>query len=194
MPYQDLSVGSAPAYPVYDDAVLRIARSTTAAKAARNTASDAAKPRVTFGSSVPSMGATSSSGNKVSFGNSVSKIGNLFSFFGSTADDYSLGTPVATYGIDDQRAAVSQGRAVPAVNSPVMPIPSMTTVDGDGSTPSIGGFKDVAGSIFAAMGSSGDDRLVTQASATSSNLPEFNPMWIAAAAVAAGVIYYAVAK
>lgn len=170
------------------------------AQSAYNTAADAAKPRVTFSNNVPSYPTMSTaSGSNLSYSPDVKSATNPAWDFSNFMDTFSFGELVSTVGIDDQRAARTAGIKAGPVGSPIAPIPTVNTVNKDGSAGALSGFGGLVSGIFDAIGSSGDGgpqyqtvayKPGTEPGAASS----INPMWIAAGAVAAGVLYYAVSK
>lgn len=167
---------------VYDDAILRRARTTTKAKSAPSSIygnREVQPTRLSFGSAVGSTGIAPST--PLSFGSKVQGGTNaLTSFF----QNFTLGTPV--------NAGSGGGMSIP---TGVSPIPQVVTADGDGSSGALSGLKDLAKGIIANMGSSGDGDVVPVSyQPTAQPSGGFNPLWIAAAAVAAGAIYYAAAK
>lgn len=198
MPYQDLAVGSSQS-PVYDDAILRAARVTTSAKSAPSTVS---RPSLTFGSFFPSTGATTSSGASLSFPSSVPTVasqssGNPFNFL-SKLGGLSLGEPVSsgsTGNVYDDAIM----RAARTASATVATIPTVNTVQKDGSSDALSVVEMLAKAISSNMGSSGDGEIVPVSVVTSTGgsadmLGGINPLWIAGGAVAAGLLYYVASK
>ncbi|AUQ50009.1 hypothetical protein PhaeoP83_01736 [Phaeobacter inhibens] len=171
---------------VYDDGVLRAARATTSARSAQNTARDVSMQNYSFGSNIGTTGVAPSV--PLSFPASVPKGRNPLTSLGSFFSNMTFGQPVNSAG---PTAQTSPGWGT----SPVQPIPQVNTANGDGSTGSLTGLANLAQSIFANMGNSGDGDVVPVAYSPQAEASGgINPLWIAAAAVGAGVIYYAAAK
>lgn len=176
---------------VYDDAILRAARTRTAgqpnAKAATN------RLPLSFGSTVPKYSDPFASGERLTYGPKVEAKGNTTSFLPKVSDFLSF----ASFGMDagDTRSSAPQvyDDGILRASRAVEPIPKVNTGTIDGGTSMLSTLKDLARASLANMGSSGDGEMVTQASFVDDG-GGINPLWVAGAAVAAGVLYYAYAK
>lgn len=200
MPFQDLAVGSSSQKPVYDDAIMRAARVTTSARSAPSTVT---RPKLSFGSFFPSTGATTSSGASLSFPKSVPTVssqssGNPFNFL-SKLGGLSMGEPVGSSSSGSNVYDDAIMRAARSASATVAPIPSVHTAQQDGSSNALGLVGGMAKAIMSNMGSTGDGEVVPVSVVTSTGgsadmLGGINPLWIAGAAVGAGILYYVASK
>lgn len=144
--------------------------------------------RITFGSSSPTVPMTSNldfgtlaprSGNPL-FPTSATEFLRTASFGRSTSD-----TRVTSPGTYDD-AILRAGREVERIQK-------VQTATIDGGTGTLDSLRQGARDILASLGSSGDGEII-QASWGDGDGGGINPLWIAGAAVVAGLIYYNVAK
>ncbi len=177
---------------IYDDAILRAARTNSAGQPNAKAASNALP--LSYGSTVPKYSDPFASGQNLSYGGAVQSDKKTTSLFPSVSDFLSL----ASFGFEagDTRnenpgvyddAILRAGRAVDA-------IPKVSTGNIDGGTSTLSNLKNLAKAALANMGSSGDGEIVQASYGGVDGSGSINPLWIAGAAIAAGAIYYVAAK
>lgn len=175
---------------IYDDGILRAARNTSSVGPVAKTATNVP---LSFGTSVPKYSDPFASGQNLSYGSAAPSGGTMVSSLFGTASDF---LSLASFGSDE-----GDTRNIPGVyddgilraGRQVSPIPAVHTATIDGGTGMMSVLKDAAKSALAGMGNSGDGDLVPVQYSNAEG-GGINPLWIAGAAIGAGVLYFALAK
>ena len=176
--------------PVYDDAILRAARTRVPSTGTPTATRAANRPPLSFGSLVPSGGTTGpfERNTRLSLPSSVPQgnTSNLFnvSDFLRTA---SFGIPV-----NDTRAdrAVYDDAILRSARNPVQPIPQVHTATIDGGAGISGALKRAAQDVLAGIGSRGDGDVVPVAFGGTQG-GDNTLLYVAGAAALGLVAYYA---